>query len=231
MTNWFGGASNASTQLLDGMHSRGLLRISGRVGGVRTYAACEVPRETCDSDTVLDALVDIAVHKYAPLPERTLGDLVSRLRHCAPQWAQGRRAALVRAKMRLPHAAVGGVNWVWPEGENPASKDHSVPDVLRMLAPFDPVVWDRRRFELFWGWAYRFEAYTPAPKRQRGYYALPLLWREQVVGWANLSVLDGQLQAQLGFAQGYAHKRPRDKAFNAALDDDLQDMSRFLALV
>ena len=57
---------------------------------------------------------------------------------------------------------------------------------MRLLAPFDPVVWDRRRFELFWGWAYRFEAYTPAPKRKLGYYALPLLWRDRVIGWANV---------------------------------------------
>ena len=59
---------------------------------------------------------------------------------------------------------------------------------MRLLAPFDPVVWDRRRFELFWGWAYRFEAYTPAPKRKLGYYALPLLWRDRVIGWGNLSL-------------------------------------------
>jgi uncharacterized protein YcaQ len=37
--NWFGGTSRASTQLLDDMHYRGMLRIAGRVGGVRTYAA------------------------------------------------------------------------------------------------------------------------------------------------------------------------------------------------
>jgi hypothetical protein len=56
------------------------------------------------------------------------------------------------------------------------------------LAPFDPIVWDRRRFELLWGWAYRFEAYTPIVKRKLGYYALPLLFRDQVTGWANVSV-------------------------------------------
>ena len=56
-----------------------------------------------------------------------------------------------------------------------------------MLAPFDPLVWDRRRFELFWGWRYRFEAYTPAAKRTLGYYALPLLWRDRVIGWANVT--------------------------------------------
>ena len=67
---------------------------------------------------------------------------------------------------------------------------------MRLLAPFDPVVWDRRRFELLWGWAYRFEAYTPAPKRKLGYYALPLLWRDRVIGWANLSVKDGELRIE-----------------------------------
>ncbi len=63
-----------------------------------------------------------------------------------------------------------------------------MPEAVRLLAPFDPVVWDRRRFEAFWGWAYRFEAYTPAPRRVRGYYALPLLWRDQVIGWGNLAL-------------------------------------------
>lgn len=67
-------------------------------------------------------------------------------------------------------------------------------------APFDPVVWDRRRFELLWGWRYRFEAYTPPAKRQLGYYALPLLWCDQVTGWANLRNDGDRLAAQVGFA-------------------------------
>ena len=57
-----------------------------------------------------------------------------------------------------------------------------------ITVPIDPVVWDRRRFELLWNWAYRFEAYTPVPKRRWGYYVLPLLWRDRVIGWANASV-------------------------------------------
>ena len=70
---------------------------------------------------------------------------------------------------------------------------------MRLLAPFDPIVWDRRRFERLWGWAYRFEAYTPVAKRQRGYYALPMLWRDQVIGWGNLAVIDGRLHADFGY--------------------------------
>ena len=71
--------------------------------------------------------------------------------------------------------------------------------MVRLLAPFDPLVWDRRRFEMLWGWAYRFEAYTPARQRKLGYYALPLLWRDRVIGWGNVSVKDGELIADLGY--------------------------------
>jgi uncharacterized protein YcaQ len=98
---------------------------------------------------------------------------------------------------------------------------------VRLLAPFDPLVWDRTRFELLWGWAYRFEAYTPAPQRLRGYYALPLLWREQVIGWGNLAVKGGALQVDLGYVSGRA---PRDAAYRRALEEELQRLREFLAL-
>jgi uncharacterized protein len=225
--NWFGGSGNASTQLLDGMHYRGLVRIARREGGVRLYAARAVHEPPPDSAAAYDALADVVVRKYAPLPEATLSALVLWLRVGAPQWAGERQAAAARAKARLPKTRIDGVNWYWPEGENPASKRHTVPDAVRLLAPFDPVVWDRRRFEAFWGWAYRFEAYTPAPKRVRGYYALPLLWRDEVIGWANLAVQSGRLVADLGYQAGRA---PREAAFRTALADELARMRMFLGL-
>jgi uncharacterized protein YcaQ len=104
---------------------------------------------------------------------------------------------------------------------------HRIDDTVRLLAPFDPVVWDRRRFELFWGWPYRFEAYTPAPKRIRGYYALPLLWRDDVIGWANVAVRDCRMEAALGFVAGHA---PRDTTFEPALEAELEQMCHFLGL-
>ncbi|HCQ7756280.1 MULTISPECIES: winged helix-turn-helix domain-containing protein [Citrobacter] len=51
-----------------------------------------------------------------------------------------------------------------------------------VLSPFDPVVWDRKRAEQLFGFSYRLECYTPAPKRQFGYFVLPLLHRGQLVG-------------------------------------------------
>jgi uncharacterized protein YcaQ len=99
------------------------------------------------------------------------------------------------------------------------------PEAVRLLAPFDPVVHDRMRFELLWDWVYRFEAYTPASKRKLGYYALPLLWRDHVVGWGNLAVKDGHLTSDIGYVAG---KPPRDRAFKRQLEAELERMRIFL---
>jgi uncharacterized protein len=212
------------------MHYRGLLRVARRERGIRLYEAREPSLAPPDSQAAHDALLDVIVAKYAPLPAATLGQLLNLLGGGAPQWHGERNGALQRAKQRLAHARVEGVEWVWPAAErNPRSQaaHHQPDDTVRLLAPFDPLVWDRRRFALFWGWAYRFEAYTPAPKRKLGYYALPLLWRDAVIGWGNISVSDGKLASSFGYVKG---KAPRDAAFRRGLDEELERMRRFLGL-
>jgi uncharacterized protein YcaQ len=144
-----------------------------------------------------------------------------------PQWNAARTPALQRARQRLQRCTVEGVAWLWPEHERAQSPRWKPDGAVRLLTPFDPVVWDRRRFLLLWGWTYRFEAYTPAPKRTLGYYAMPLLWRDRVIGWGNLSASDGTLQAQLQYVDG---KPPGDPRFAEALDAELARMRVFLGL-
>jgi uncharacterized protein YcaQ len=221
--------------LLDVMHYRGLLRVARREGGTRVYAVREpaIPLDAAAAPSVaapgtrMDALVDLAVRKYAPLPASTLGQLVRHLRGAAPQWTAHRAAALARAKQRLAHARIDGVDWYWPGGESPSSVRWRIDANVRLLTPFDPIVWDRRRFQIFWGWAYRFEAYTPASKRKLGYYALPLLWHDRVIGWGNVAVVDGALSCAFGYTGGRA---PPEAAFRAGLEAEIERMRAFLGM-
>jgi uncharacterized protein YcaQ len=225
--NYWGGTSNATTHLLDAMHYSGILRVVRREGGVRIYAAHERSNEPCDPkdrNARLDALVDVVVGLYAPLPGPSLAFYVRRLRYAVPQWRSEVGAALKRARERLASAHVDGVDWTWPAGESVGRG--SLPEVVRLLTPFDPVVHDRARFERLWGWTYRFEAYTKVHKRKLGYYALPMLWRDRVVGWANLSVREGELVSELGYVAGRA---PSDRAFRRELDAELHRMKAFLS--
>jgi uncharacterized protein YcaQ len=228
VTNYWGSSSSATTQMLELMHYRGLLRVVRRDSGVRVYGVQDwVPASPDKAERArrIDALVDVAVGKYAPLPGPSLSNLVARLRYAVPQWRADLKDALTRAKSRLSHARVDGVDWYWPADETILREVAS--DAVRLLAPFDPVVWDRRRFELFWGWAYRFEAYTPASKRLRGYYALPLLWRDRVIGWGNISNNDGVLHADLGYCAG---RPPSDRRFKQGVEQELESLRTFLRL-
>jgi uncharacterized protein YcaQ len=225
--NYWGGLSNATTQLLDAMHYRGLLRVARRERGVRIYAACRhgpAPDDASSRQARVDALIDVVVGIYAPLPTASLLFFVRRLRFAVPQWQDELKPALQRAKQRLSHTRIDDIDWYWPTEQNISR--HPPRDMVRLLTPFDPLVRDRGRFELLWGWVYRFEAYTPVTKRKLGYYALPLLWRDRVIGWGNLSVKNGELISEFG----YVRSQPRDRAFKSALRAELDRIRAFLGL-
>jgi hypothetical protein len=209
------------------MHYQGLLRVVRREAGIRLYAAHEHaggPTDEAAWKASLDALADIAVRIYAPLPLGSLRFLLRRLRYASPQWEDEISGAIQRAKQCLAHAQVDGTDWYWPADWKMGRE--ATDNTVRLLAPFDPVVWDRWRFEKLWGWTYRFEAYTPAKKRVRGYYAMPMLWRDDVIGWANLTVKGDSLTAQCG----YVASEPRDPEFLGQLEAEIDRIRGFLGL-
>ncbi|HJX93079.1 MAG TPA: crosslink repair DNA glycosylase YcaQ family protein [Pyrinomonadaceae bacterium] len=227
VTNYWGGSSNATTHLLDAMHYIGMLRIARREKGVRIYAAQEfaaLKMSEPERQAHLDALANVVIRIYAPLPGPSLSFYLRRLRYAAPQWKGDLPAALARAKERLSHSRVDGIDWYWPQDES--VRDEQSQDTVRIVAPFDSLVHDRARFEKLWGWVYRFEAYTPAVKRKLGYYAMPLLWRDSVIGWANLSINNGKLVTDLG----YVGSVPRGSAYKRELELELDRLRTFLDL-
>ncbi|MEO7337632.1 MAG: crosslink repair DNA glycosylase YcaQ family protein [Caldimonas sp.] len=227
--NAWGGSSQATTHLLDGMHYRGLLRVRRRENGTRIYEAVdhvasdESPAARSERAT---ALLDLVVRKYAPIPASSLVYLTYLLGYGAPHLRAESRLALAAAREHAGSTRIDGVTWYWPAADNPASARHAPDERVRLLAPFDPIAWDRRRFVLLWNWTYRFEAYTPAAKRKLGYYALPLLFRDDVVGWVNATVQDGVLHVE----PGYPEQAPRDRIFRRELADEVDRMKFFLKL-
>lgn len=220
----WGNQAKATTRVLEMLHYRGWLRVSRRQGTRRTFTHSSPPQCNLTSEERLRQLVLLLARLYMPVLEGTLGSLLSRLRYAAPSLHARRDtvAAMVRSG-ELERAEVEGKGYLWPSG---AWSQRAVPQVVRLLAPFDPVVWDRRRFEHLWGWPYRFEAYTVKAKRRWGYYALPMLWGDQVVGWANISILGEGLQVELGFVTG----RPSEAPFQQALEEELALIASFLGL-
>jgi uncharacterized protein len=225
----WGSDLNVSKHLLEGLHYRGLLRVARRETGTRVYQAIEHRPQDDSPETRLTRagqLLDMVLRLYAPLPAASLGYVCRLLVYGVPHLAAEMRQLQEHAKSRYAHAQVDGLLWFWPQGEDPGAARYQVDDRLRFLAPFDPVIWDRQRFQLFWGWEYRLEAYVPVHKRCMGHYAIPMLWGEQMLGWANLKVIDGQLQHELGFTGS----RPRGSGFKLALDEALHQMQQFLEL-
>ncbi|QIK13276.1 winged helix-turn-helix domain-containing protein [Leclercia sp. 29361] len=91
-----------------------------------------------------------------------------------------------------------------------------------VLSPFDPVVWDRKRAEQLFNFSYRLECYTPAPKRQYGYFVLPLLHKGQLVGRmdAKMHRKTGELQIiALFLEEGVRVSAGLEKGLTAAISD------------
>ncbi|MFZ5816820.1 MAG: DNA glycosylase AlkZ-like family protein, partial [Bacillota bacterium] len=219
--NW-GSRARATTKILEMLHYRGLLRVARRQGNLRWYAAGPAVLPEGEPGERLRQLVLLLARLHAPVTLKALKQVVRWLRWGAPS-LPGRETAvedLIRSG-DLVRERVEGVTYLWPAGER---AEGEVPRAVRLLAPFDPVVWDRDRFEHLWGWPFRLEAYTPAAKRRFGRYALPLLWGDRVIGWANLTWRQGRLGAEFGFVDG----RPEEPAFERELEAELARMSAFL---
>jgi uncharacterized protein YcaQ len=223
--NGWGGFSTASTRVLQQLHYHGLLRVQRRERGVRVYEAAAMEGEAIDPARRLRELILLVARVLAPVPEVTLRAVLARFADIAPH-ARSRVGTIegLLTAGRLETGVVDGLKYLWPAGRLDRQLTDA-PREVRFLAPFDPIVWDRRRFEHIWGWAYRFEAYVPERNRRLGYYAMPLLWMDRVIGWVNCTRTGDRLQVRTGFVAG----KPKERDFRQAFDHEVARMERFLS--
>ena len=223
-TNAWGGYSKTTTRNLQRLHYLGLIRIAGREKGIRLYERAALQQASLDPGERLRQLALLIAQILQPVPQNRLGAALQHLGYSAPHLKGPTRiVAKLLQSGEVESTEVGGVRYLWPAGRIIRREPEAV---VRFLAPFDPLVWDRYRFEYFWGWPYRFEAYTPPPKRKLGYYAMPLLWRAELIGWVNASRRGRELTIDAGFVKG---KRPREKSFSSEFEAESVRLRQFLS--
>jgi uncharacterized protein YcaQ len=99
------------------------------------------------------------------------------------------------------------------------------PEMVHILSPFDPLIIQRKRTELFFGYGHRFEAYVPREKRVFGYFALPVLVGDDIVAAIDLKT-DRKRRELLVQKWSWIGKRPR-KELKRRIEEELNRFERF----
>jgi uncharacterized protein len=216
-------------QMLDALFGAGELVIAGRYSGFqRLYDLPErvLPREVLNGpqpsqQESIRELIVRAVRARGALTDYAIAE------HWRPIWWLRRSAASVPpyvdvlvADGRLERVSVeqGGAPVVVEAG---VELDRPRPSTAVLLSPFDNLLWETRFGQRVLGFEHVIEMYKPAPQRRYGYYVLPFLWRDRIVGRADLKSerRDGSLAVKaLHLEPGVRRSRALDEAFDRALD-------------
>ena len=135
----------------------------------------------------------------------------------------------VRRNELVPVALEGAgkqEHWALPESLETA--DGGAFELVHILSPFDPLIIQRKRTELFFGYGHRFEAYVPREKRVFGYFALPVLVGENIVAAIDLKT-DRKSRKLLMQKWSWVDAAPRGarKDLKRRIEEELHRFERF----
>jgi uncharacterized protein len=211
-------------RMLELLWNHGELVVAGRQGFQRLYDLPErvLPRELLDAPTPpeperLRELVVRAVRARGVLTESGTVEHW-RLRGGAAR-IRGAVDALVTDGVLERHSVEdAGQQVIVAAG---TELDRPAPTAAVLLSPFDNLLWDRPFARRALRFDHLIEVYKPAPQRQYGYYVLPLLWRDRIVGRADLKSerASGALVVRAFHVEdGVRRSAALDDAFDRALD-------------
>ena len=206
----------------------GVVTISERSGMLKSYELTQrhfgwdTPPKPATRREVSNYLLDRALRAQGVVSLDSICHLD------APAKPGVRRAieARLRRNELLPVALEGAgkqEHWARPEALETGHDIES--EMVHILSPFDPLMIQRKRAELFFGYGHRFEAYVPKQKRVFGYFALPVLVGDDIVAAIDLKT-DRKRRELLMQQWSWVGKRPR-KALKRRIEEELHRFERF----
>jgi len=209
----------------------GVLTISERNGMLKTYDLMtrhfgwDRPPKPASASETTAYLLDRALRAQGVVSLDSICHLD------APSKPSIRR--LIQARVRrnelVPVALEGaGKQEHWTRPETLEISDSGAFELVHILSPFDPLIIQRKRTELFFGYGHRFEAYVPREKRVFGYFALPVLVGENIVAAIDLKT-DRKSRKLLMQKWSWVDAAPRGarKDLKRRIEEELHRFERF----
>lgn len=202
---------------------KGLVTVSERAGMLKTYELMtrhfgwpRLPPAASVAQTT-DYLIDRGLRAQGLVSLDSIAHLKPSLKPALQRAIDGR----VRRKELVPVDIEGaGKGRHWARGETLEQRLDEIGDRVHILSPFDPLMIQRKRMQLIFGYEHRFEAYVPKAKRVFGYFACPVLLGDEIVAAIDLKAdrERGKLLIQQWTWVGRGAARVHKKKIEAALD-------------
>src|SRR3981081_3939493 len=209
----------------------GVLTISERNGMLKTYELMtrhfgwDRPPKPASASETSAYLLDRALRAQGIASLESIAHLDAPTKPAFRRLIQAR----VRRKELVPVALEGaGKQEHWSRPETLETAGEGASNLVHILSPFDPLIIQRKRTELFFGYGHRFEAYVPREKRVFGYFALPVLVGDDIVAALDLKT-DRQSRKLLMQKWSWVGAAPRGARteLKRRIEEELHRFERF----
>jgi uncharacterized protein YcaQ len=214
------------SRMLDLMWVRGNVGIAGRSGGQRLWDLMERCLPPGTPDTV--PADEEVIRSATLLALRALG--VARAPHIRAHFTRGRYPGLpetlaaLHEQGKIEQVQIDGLGDGWWMPADQIETDGDWHGRTALLSPFDNLLCDRARTEQLFGFSHRLEIYTPKAKRRWGYFVLPILHHDRLIGRADLAI-DRKANRLVAHAIHREPDSPRGKAVARAIRRELERLA------